>query len=331
MIACSNDHKEQIEEQVISDLPEVLRKRTVCVAGGKTRHRSICAALRQLDSLEPDLVIIHDAVRPLLDEKLLIDLIEAASEHGASGPVCKLTSTVLKVSPDSFLEESLERSRFRASEMPQVFQFKAIRQAYERCSDFDFEHGTECLDLVLKYGGAKVKLLEGDPNKLWKVTFKKDLITASNCIANHDTSLATLSVDGQEGGKVDHELVELVDYALRCHFDRVELSKSSQANCGKVLQIIFMESFTNLVDLSDLLIATSLLILSLNEQIDREQKCDISRQINTCEYSKKSLIIVISRSSLREPAKKEKLTNWITLIFGSSPAFLDLRGQVLFL
>lgn len=52
----------------------------------------------------------------------------------AAGPVCKLTSTVLSITDDGFLDSSLERSKFRASEMPQVFKYEIIKGAYDKVS-----------------------------------------------------------------------------------------------------------------------------------------------------------------------------------------------------
>ena len=46
-----------------------------------------------------------------------------------------------------------------------------------QCGDHDYEHGTECLQLVHKYSCVRAKLIEG-PDCLWKITHKKDLTTA---------------------------------------------------------------------------------------------------------------------------------------------------------
>ena len=71
-----------------------------------------------------------------MDVKLLNELVRAASIYGAAGPVCKLTSTVLKIREDGFLDHSLERSQYRASEMPQAFRSSVIAKAYEQVSVF---------------------------------------------------------------------------------------------------------------------------------------------------------------------------------------------------
>lgn len=50
----------------------------------------------------------------------------------ASGAVRPLVSTVIATTSEGFLDHSLERSKYRASEMPQGFLYDVIYQAYER-------------------------------------------------------------------------------------------------------------------------------------------------------------------------------------------------------
>eukprot|EP00795_Rhopilema_esculentum_P014850 gene14850-5974_t len=54
-------------------------------------------------------VIIHDAVRPLIDEDILVAVAKAANEHGASGAVRKLVSTILVTDKNEMLDHSLVR------------------------------------------------------------------------------------------------------------------------------------------------------------------------------------------------------------------------------
>nr|XP_015213264.1 PREDICTED: isoprenoid synthase domain-containing protein [Lepisosteus oculatus] len=163
-------------------------KKTKLVAGGPTRHRSIFNGLQVFvengcDSQlpRPEVVIIHDAVRPFVEEEFLLKIATAAKQNGAAGAIRPLVSTVIATTPESYLDHSLDRARYRASEMPQGFLFDTIYQAYQQCSDYDFEYGTECLHLVLQYSGINAKLIEG-PSSLWKVTYKRDLFAAESII-----------------------------------------------------------------------------------------------------------------------------------------------------
>ncbi|CAI5788632.1 D-ribitol-5-phosphate cytidylyltransferase [Podarcis lilfordi] len=164
-------------------------KRTTVAEGGMTRHRSIFNGLKKFAEShllssplqKPEVVIIHDAVRPFVEEDILFKVVMAAKEHGAAGAICPLVSTVIASSADGCLDHSLDRAKYRASEMPQAFLFDIIHQAYHQCSDYDLDYGTECLHLALKYSKTNAKLIEGPPD-LWKVTYKRDLYAADSLI-----------------------------------------------------------------------------------------------------------------------------------------------------
>lgn len=182
--------KENID--LMTDIIQRFRHRKVrVVPGGSTRHRSICNGVLALGEGEeeeegppsdrPKVVIIHDAVRPFVEEDFLYKIAVAAKEQGAAGAIRPLVSTVIATTSEGYLDHSLERAKYRASEMPQGFTYDVIAQAYQRCSESDFEFGTECLHLALQYCGTNAKLIQGPPT-LWKVTYKRDLAAAESII-----------------------------------------------------------------------------------------------------------------------------------------------------
>lgn len=158
------------------------------VPGGSTRHRSIRRGVQALgedqagaEAQRPKVVIIHDAVRPFVDEDVLYKIAVAAKEQGAAGAIRPLVSTVIATTLEGYLDHSLERTKYRASEMPQGFTYDVIHQAYQKCTDYDMDFGTECLHLALQYCGTNAILIEGPPT-LWKVTYKRDLAAAESII-----------------------------------------------------------------------------------------------------------------------------------------------------
>ncbi|CAG02740.1 unnamed protein product [Tetraodon nigroviridis] len=158
------------------------------VTGGCTRHRSISNGVRALAEDRPEVVIVHDAVRPFVEEDFLYQIALAAKEHGAAGAIRPLVSTVIASTAEGFLDHSLERSKYRASETPQGFTFDVISQAYQRCSDWDLEFGTECLHLALRYCRVHAKLVPGPPT-LWKVTYRWDLAAADSILKGGSLSV----------------------------------------------------------------------------------------------------------------------------------------------
>ncbi|XP_040021494.1 D-ribitol-5-phosphate cytidylyltransferase [Gasterosteus aculeatus] len=175
---------------LMADIVRRFRHRKVrAVPGGSTRHRSIRNGILALGEEggerpaagRPKVVLIHDAVRPFVDEDFLYEIATAAKEHGAAGAIRPLVSTVIATTPEGYLDHSLERGKYRASEMPQGFTYDVIHRAYQRCSQSDFDFGTECLHLALQYCGTNAKLIQGPPT-LWKVTYKRDLAAAESII-----------------------------------------------------------------------------------------------------------------------------------------------------
>ncbi|XP_074235660.1 D-ribitol-5-phosphate cytidylyltransferase isoform X3 [Saimiri boliviensis] len=235
-------------EVMKSIIQKYQHKRVSLVEAGVTRHRSIFSGLKALaeDQLncklsKPEIVIIHDAVRPFVEEDILLKVVTAAKEHGAAGAIRPLVSTVISPSTDGCLDHSLERARHRASEMPQAFLFDVIYEAYQQCSDYDLEFGTECLQLALKYCGTKAKLVEGSPD-LWKVTYKRDLYAAESIIKERISQEICVVTDTEEDNK--HH-VKVTSEAL-CHASRdlqqIILDQCYNFVCVNVMTSDFQET-----------------------------------------------------------------------------------------
>uniref|UniRef100_UPI003AAC4BED D-ribitol-5-phosphate cytidylyltransferase n=1 Tax=Centroberyx gerrardi TaxID=166262 RepID=UPI003AAC4BED len=209
------------------------------VQGGSTRHRSIFNGVRALGEAEaegeegsapvkPKVVIIHDAVRPFVEEDFLYKIATAAKEQGAAGAIRPLVSTVIATTSEGYLDHSLERARYRASEMPQGFTYDVIYQAYQRCGESDFEFGTECLHLALQYCGTNAKLIEGPPT-LWKVTYKRDLAAAESIIKETLSRSACVITGGSAQAAALADAVQKAMGALDMELDVVPDLKGDNA------------------------------------------------------------------------------------------------------
>ncbi|XP_071538956.1 uncharacterized protein [Panulirus ornatus] len=167
-----------------------LSKVTV-VQGGRSRHRSISVGVEALAQDPPDVVLVHDGVRPLLPPDILAQVVVWAERCGAAGAVRPLISTVLRPDHQGLLQKSLVRSDYRNSEMPQAFRYAVLRDAYRRCSEAELDHGTECLALALHYAGVRAKLVLGPPH-LWKVTEERDLVVARALLPRYIRRIAVI-------------------------------------------------------------------------------------------------------------------------------------------
>ncbi|XP_015709338.1 D-ribitol-5-phosphate cytidylyltransferase isoform X1 [Coturnix japonica] len=247
-----------VSPENIETMKSIIKKyghqRVTVAEGGITRHRSIFNGLKLFSENEfsncllqkPEVVIIHDAVRPFVEEDILRKVVMAAKEYGAAGAIRPLVSTVIASAADGCLDHSLERARYRASEMPQAFLFDVIYQAYQQCTDYDLDYGTECLHLALKYCKTNAKLVEGTAD-LWKVTYKRDLYAAESIIKDSLSQQICIITDAKEAvvqvGFLLHE-------SLRSQI-KVEAVSVSLSKCDSHLQNTFSGQCYNFVCIND--------------------------------------------------------------------------------
>ncbi|XP_064023000.1 D-ribitol-5-phosphate cytidylyltransferase isoform X2 [Pogoniulus pusillus] len=229
-------------------------ERVTVVKGGVTRHRSIFNGLKVFAGSElanhllqkPEVVIIHDAVRPFVEEDILAKVVMAAKEYGAAGAIRPLVSTVIASDADGCLDHSLERARYRASEMPQAFLFDVIYKAYQQCTDYDLDYGTECLHLALKYCETNAKLVEG-PADLWKVTYKRDLYAAESIVKDNLSQQVCVITDVKEAvAQVGFLFHESLKRQIKVEAVSLPLSKNDSH-----LQNIFSGQYYNFVCVND--------------------------------------------------------------------------------
>lgn len=142
-------------------------KVSACVPGGETRFDSVGIGLREVP--EVDVVLVHDAARPILPPDMISRLLAALSE-GFDGavPGLPVADTVKRVS-DDVVVETLDRTELVAVQTPQAFVASVLRAAFAR----DVAHATDCASLVEAAGG-RVKVVPGD-ERLAKVTTRADL------------------------------------------------------------------------------------------------------------------------------------------------------------
>jgi 2-C-methyl-D-erythritol 4-phosphate cytidylyltransferase len=100
------------------------------VAGGPTRQESVWLAL-QAAPADVEIVLVHDAVRPFIERRLVDAVVAAAAEHGAAICALPIAETVKRVR-DGVVEATLDRSGLWAVQTPQGFRTALLREAHEK-------------------------------------------------------------------------------------------------------------------------------------------------------------------------------------------------------
>jgi 2-C-methyl-D-erythritol 4-phosphate cytidylyltransferase len=89
-----------------------------------------------LRALAPtDLVLVHDAARPLVDAALVGRVVEAATRHGAAVPCIPVPDTVKRVGATGMVEETVPRDMLRLAQTPQGFTAEVLRRAHDAAHD----------------------------------------------------------------------------------------------------------------------------------------------------------------------------------------------------
>lgn len=160
-----------------ADTPEWLRAlapRVRCVQGGETRGDSVHAALAAVPA-SANVILVHDAARPLLTRALVRRAIDAAAAGRSVVAAVPVTDTVQQVDPAGTIIATPDRDMLRNAQTPQAFPSDVIRAAYARARA-DGIRATDDAALVIRYGGT-VSVIEGEVENL-KITVLIDLAIA---------------------------------------------------------------------------------------------------------------------------------------------------------
>jgi 2-C-methyl-D-erythritol 4-phosphate cytidylyltransferase len=148
---------------------------TAAVPGGAQRSDSVRAGLAAI-APDADVVVVHDAARPLASSDLFESVI-AAVRDGADGavPGVAVTDTVKRVG-EGFVTETVDRSELVAVQTPQAFRADVLRRAHASGAV-----ATDDAALVESFSG-RVAVVRGEAANL-KVTTARDLVVAEALLA----------------------------------------------------------------------------------------------------------------------------------------------------
>jgi len=148
-------------------------KVAACATGGETRAESVRAGVTEV-AAEADVIVVHDAARPVLPEEVIERVLRALNE-GWDGavPGLPLADTVKRVHGGQVVE-TLPREELVAVQTPQAFVAPVLRDALAG----ELAGATDCAALVEARGG-RVTVVPGD-QRLLKVTDQADLELVSS-------------------------------------------------------------------------------------------------------------------------------------------------------
>ena len=140
--------------------------------GGKERYDSSLSAIEAYAGSDVNL-IFHDAVRPLISQRIINDVIEALDKYEAIDVALPSADTIIEVE-DDFICQIPDRSRLRRGQTPQAFAIDTIRKAYQiALKDPNFKVTDDC-GVVKKYlPEVPIYVVQGEESNM-KLTYKED-------------------------------------------------------------------------------------------------------------------------------------------------------------
>ncbi|MGW1107615.1 SDR family NAD(P)-dependent oxidoreductase [Streptomyces sp. NPDC002540] len=163
-----------------------LRKVSRVLAGGSTRsgttHLAIEAVAAGLDGDEDCNLLFHDAVRPLLSQRVVEECVRALERHRAVDVAIPSSDTVIVTrthgDDGEFITEVPDRGRLRRGQTPQGFRLSTIRRAYGLAAADPLFRATDDCSVVVKYlPDVPVHVVMGDEHNM-KVTQPVDVFIA---------------------------------------------------------------------------------------------------------------------------------------------------------
>lgn len=142
------------------------------VKGGTFRGESVKRGLEYLGH-PSQIVMVHDAARPLVTKKIMLDVYRAAQSHGVALAAWPLGDTLKLADLQGRVKRTLSRERLWCAQTPQAFQ----RHLALRCLLHPSRFFTDDTALAERYG-VKVKIVKASPLNI-KVTYPLDIKMAA--------------------------------------------------------------------------------------------------------------------------------------------------------
>ena len=154
------------------------------MAGGSDRNSTIMNAINYIEEkfgLDDDTIIVtHDAVRPFVTHRIIMDNIEAAVKVGACDTVIPATDTIVESLDGEKISSIPDRSKVYQGQTPQSFRAKRLKELYSSLTDEEKSILTDAAKIYLLKGEA-VHLVRGEVFNI-KITYPYDLTVAETLI-----------------------------------------------------------------------------------------------------------------------------------------------------
>lgn len=172
IIVCLKDWIEYMDK-LINDYK--LTKVTKIIEGGQTGHDSARNGIFSLKNRmnQDDIIIIHDAARPIVPQQIINNMIEVAKINGNACTAIQCHDTVIETSDQISGNSQIERSKIMRVQTPQAYKYGLIEELYEKSEKENIHNFIYANTMAITYGVRIYFSLGCDCNI--KITTKEDL------------------------------------------------------------------------------------------------------------------------------------------------------------
>ena len=146
------------------------------VAGGETRQDSVRNGLEALADLNPDIVLVHDAARPVIPAGTVADIVKALEHHAGAIPGAPIADTI-KRGAEGAIVGTLSRDGLYRAQTPQGFRYALLRDLHRNA-----EPGATDDAAILEAAGHAVALVAGHDDNI-KLTYPEDRMRLERILA----------------------------------------------------------------------------------------------------------------------------------------------------
>lgn len=219
------------------------------LAGGDERNDSSFAAIKAYEGEDVNL-IFHDAVRPLVSQRIISDCIEALKKYNAVDVAINTTDTIIQVK-DHLIQNIPNRNLLNNGQTPQAFKIEIIKKAYDKASkDPNFKATDDCGVVKNYLPKEEIYVVEGDSYNM-KLThtldvFLLDKLFQLRSISGYQTDLTDVSKGG-----LKNKVMVVFGGSYGIGKDIADLGKEYQAKVYAFSRSTTNTDVSNITDVKD--------------------------------------------------------------------------------
>lgn len=225
-VVVSEAYKNKISEYAVKNGFRKLKK---VLSGGNERYMSSLSAIRAYETDGDCNLIFHDAVRPLLNPRIINDMVAALVRYGAVDVAIPSADTIIQIDERNLIIGIPDRKTLRRGQTPQGFRLSVIREAYRRALEDPGFVTTDDCGVVSKYlPDTKIYVVAGEESNM-KLTYPEDLYLLEKLFQLKTTDFLEMELTADECMALQGKVIVVFGASSGIGADLVRICKAQGA------------------------------------------------------------------------------------------------------